>query len=286
MIPNPATFGSTGRQIHRIGLGAMPLSIQGRPDEDSARRVIHEALDAGIELIDTANVYCLDDDDLGHNERLIGEVVRSRGSAQALVASKGGMRRPGGRWEVDGRPEFLRQSCERSLQALGLETIPLYYLHTVDPRVPLEESVGELVQLRAAGRIQHIGVSNVNRGQLDAARTLAPIAAVQNRCSPFEQQDLRNGLVDHCAASGIAYVPYSPVGGGRGKARLGHSDVLTEIAAEHGTTVYRVALAWLLEKGMHVFPIPGASRVESVRDSATAVKVELQPDEISRLDAL
>lgn len=286
MIPNPSTFGSTGRQIHRIGLGAMPLSIQGRPDEATAKRVIHEAMDAGIELIDTANVYCLDDDDIGHNERLIGEVVKERGSAHAIVASKGGMRRPQGRWEVDGSPAFLRQSCERSLQALGMESIPLYYLHTVDPRVPIEESVGELVQLRAAGKVQHIGVSNVDRGQLEAARTIAPVAAVQNRCSPFEQQDLRNGLVAHCASADIAYVPYSPVGGGRGRARLEQSGVLNEIAAGHGTSVYRVALAWLLEKGMNVFPIPGASRIESVRASATAVKVELHPDDIEQVDAL
>ncbi len=162
----------------------------------------------------------------------------------------------------------------------------LYYLHAVDRAVPFLDSVGELVRLVDEGKIEHIGLSNVSARELDEALALTPIAAVQNRCNVLERRDFDNGLVARCRERGIAYVPYSPVGGHFGHRRVGEEPTLARIAAKHGTTPYVVALAWLLARGEHVLPIPGASKTSSATSSLTAMRVALDSDDLAALDAV
>lgn len=280
-------IGGSGIRVRAVGLGAMPLSIEGRPEEARALEIIGAFVAEGGDFIDTANVYCLDDSDIGHNERLIRKALARIGAGdRVVVATKGGLCRPAGRWETDGRPEFLRRSCEASLSDLGVECISLYQLHAVDPKVPLEESLGELVRLREEGKIRHIGLSNVGPAQLEAALAVTPIASVQNRCHPLRKRDFANGMVASCAARGVAYIPHSPVGGHHGHVRLPGLPLLQELARRHGTSPYCIALAWHLAKGPHIIPIPGASKVGSITDSSRALALRLSAAEVAAIDAL
>jgi aryl-alcohol dehydrogenase-like predicted oxidoreductase len=277
--------GNTGLRVNSIGLGGMPLSIQGRPDERTGLAVIIAFVENGGDFIDTAISYCLDNTDLGHNERLIAKALGALGRRDVTVATKGGLTRPGGRWEVDASPQWLRHCCEQSARDLGAP-IPLYYLHAVDDAVPLADSVGELVKLRNEGKITHIGLSNVSAKQLDEALRLTPIAAVQNRCNLFDRRDFDNGLIERCRELGIAYVPYSPVGGHSGHRRVAQDVTLARLAAKHSTTPYVIALAWLLASGPHVLPIPGASKVASATSSLRAADVVLDAADLEALAAL
>jgi aryl-alcohol dehydrogenase-like predicted oxidoreductase len=276
-------IGNTGISVNAIGLGAMPLSIQGRPDERTALAVIDSFLDAGGDFIDTAISYCFDNHDLGHSERLIAKALAARGRKDVIVATKGGLTRPDGRWEVDADPVWLRRCCEQSVRDLG-GPIPLYYLHAVDTLVPFADSLGALVRLRDAGLIGAIGLSNVSAKQLDEAFEITPIAAVQNRCNFYERRDLDSGLVERCRQAHVAYVPYSPVGGQFGHHRLGRDAALVEIAAKHESSAYAVALAWLLERGEHIVPIPGASKVASIEDSLRATAITLDAADLDALN--
>ncbi|HEV8324670.1 MAG TPA: aldo/keto reductase [Myxococcota bacterium] len=279
-------LGPGGPDVSAIGLGGMPLSIVGRPDEDQGVRVIHAAIDAGMTLVDTADVYCLDDADLGHNERLIARAVHERSGRQhVVVATKGGLERPRGAWTTNGRPEHLRAACERSLQALGVQAIELYQLHAPDDAVPFADSVGALAALRAAGKIVHVGLSNVDVAEIDEARAIVPIATVQNRCNPFDATSFENGVVAHCEALGIAFLAHSPVGGHRGHARVAADPVLAAVARRRGATPYQVCLAWLLALSPAVVPIPGASRPASARSSAAAAEVHLDDADLAELQA-
>lgn len=278
---------STGLRFKAIGLGAMPLSISGRPDEAQAFAVIEAFIAGGGDFIDTANVYCLDDDDIGHNERLIQQALSQLGiSERVMVATKGGLRRPGGAWIVDGDPNGLRLSCERSLQALKTDCIGLYQLHAVDPKLDFRHSLEALIKLQEEGKIRYIGLSNVSPAQLEQALSLALIASVQNRCNLFDKRDFRNGLIDFCQARRITYIPYSPVGGGHGHIRLAQEPLLLQLAAQYEATPQRIALAWLLHKGQHILPIPGASKVASIRDSLQATHLTLSPEDIAAMDQL
>lgn len=277
---------STGISVSAIGLGCMPLSLEGRPSKREAIRVLHAAFEAGVSLVDTADVYCIDDNDIGHNERLIAAALAKwPGRAKITVATKGGLVRPGGAWICRGNPRHLRAACEASLKALGVDAITLYQLHAPDDDVPLEESVGALADLRREGKIQHIGLSNVGLAELRRARAMAPIVSVQNRLSIFDRQDLRSGLVDACAAEGLAYLAYGPVGGMKGKVRTAQDGLLRELAEARGVSTFRIALAWLLERSPSIIPIPGATRAASIVDSAAAADLELTGDERARLDA-
>ncbi|MCB9569041.1 MAG: aldo/keto reductase [Myxococcales bacterium] len=277
---------STGISVSAIGLGCMPLSLEGRPSKREAIRVLHAAFEAGVSLVDTADVYCIDDNDTGHNERLIAAALAKwPGRAKITVATKGGLVRPGGAWICRGNPRHLRAACEASLKALGVDAITLYQLHAPDDDVPLEESVGALADLRREGKIQHIGLSNVGLAELRRARAMAPIVSVQNRLSIFDRQDLRSGLVDACAAEGLAYLAYGPVGGMKGKVRTAQDGLLRELAEARGVSTFRIALAWLLERSPSIIPIPGATRAASIVDSAAAADLELTGDERARLDA-
>ena len=263
----------------------MPLSIQNRPDERTALAVIEAFIAAGGDHIDTASSYCIDEHDFGHNERLIAKALRKSGRTDVVVATKGGLTRPDGRWEVDCSPQWLRQCCEQSASTLGAP-IPLYYLHTVDPAVPLAESIGELVRLRDEGKIAAIGLSNVNTRHIDEALRMTPIAAVQNRCNVLDRRDFDTGLVARCRELDIAYVPYSPVGGHSGHRRHDQYPTLTRIGDKHGTTPYVIALAWLLAQGPHIVPIPGATKTTSIESSLTAPRVRLDAEDLAALPAL
>lgn len=278
---------SSGLHFAAIGLGAMPLSISGRPDEAQAFAVIEAFVEGGGNFIDTANVYCLDDDDIGHNERLIRAALSQFGlTDRVFVATKGGLRRPRGAWIVDGDPGWLRTSCERSLQALRTDCIGLYQLHAVDPKTDFNRSLEALIKLQEEGKIRHIGLSNISSAQLEQALSLTLIASVQNHCNVFDKRDFHNGLIDFCQARQITYIPYSPVGGHNGHSRLSREPLLLQLAAKYEATPHRVALAWLLHKGQHILPIPGASKIASIRDSLQAVNLSLSAEDIAALDRL
>lgn len=277
-------LGRTKHRVSAIGLGGMPLSIAGRPSPGVGHAVIHAALDAGVTFIDTADVYCESHVDIGHNERLIAAALKThRLGREVLVATKGGLERPDGAWTRNGRPKHLRAACEASLRALGVEAIALYQLHAPDPDVPFEESVGALSDLRDAGKIQHVGLSNVDVEQIDVAREIVEITSVQNRCNPFDRDAFTTGVVAACEAHRITFLPYSPVGGHWGKSRTAASALLAEVGARHGATAYEICLAWLLAQSPWICPIPGASRPESIISSARAASIALAPEDLARL---
>jgi len=265
----------------------MPLSIQGRPDDEAAAvRVVHAALEAGMTLIDTADAYCLDDSDLGHNERLIATALRTWTGAKGgvMVATKGGVTRPRGAWDRDASPAHLRQACDRSLKVLGVERIDLYQLHAPDPKVPFAESVGALGDLQRSGKIRWIGLSNVSVGEIEEARRQVTVVTVQNRLNPFFREAIDTGVVAYCAGPGIGFLAYSPVGGGRLNRKLPAHPTLQPIAARHGVSPHAVVLAWVLAQAPTVIVIPGARTVEHARDSATAAGVVLSADELAAID--
>jgi aryl-alcohol dehydrogenase-like predicted oxidoreductase len=278
-------LGSSGIEVNPIGLGGMPLSIRNRPDESIGVRVIHAALDAGMDFIDTADVYCLDDQEIGHNERLIAKALSDWSGPPPIVATKGGLERPDGAWTKNGRPDALKRACERSLRALEVETITLYQLHAPDPAVPFEDSVGALADLKKEGKIENVGLSNVSVAEIDRARKIVDIASVQNRCNPFDRRSFSEGVVKHCETLGIAFLPYSPVGGSRGKSEVKGDPFLNEIAARHDASPFEIALAWLLKKSEIAIPIPGASKPQNARSSAKAMTIELEPADLFQLDA-
>ena len=270
-----------------IGYGGMHLSITDRPPEAQGIRVIHAALDAGMTLIDTANAYCLDAADTGHNERLIARALREWPGPREriVVATKGGIVRGGGRWDRDGRPASLAAACEASLKALGVEQIALYQFHAPDPAVPFEESVGALVDLQRAGKIRWIGLSNVSVEQIRRAEALGPIATVQNRLNPYFREALFDGVVRHCGERGIGFLAYSPTGGGRLTRKLPAHPVLAAMAARRGVTAHQLCLAWVLAQGPSVLAIPSARKTEHAMDSAAAGSLDLGPEELSAISA-
>lgn len=273
--------------VPAIGYGGMHLSIVDRPPEPEALAVLAAALDLGITLLDTADVYCLDDGDLGHNERLIAAALRAwRGPReQVIVATKGGLTRPGGRWERNGRPEHLRAACERSLRALGVERLDLYQLHAVDPQVPLEESVGALADLQRAGKIRWVGLSNVSVDEIRRAERIVPVTTVQNRLNPWFREALEGGVVAYCAERGIGFLAYSPTGGGRLTKKLPSHPLLARLAPELGFTAHELALAWVLAQGPTVIAIPSARRIEHLRSSVRAGRITLSHADLDAITA-
>jgi len=281
------SLGPGAPEVSAIGFGGMPLSIQGRPDDERAAvRVIQAALDAGITLIDTANVYCLDDDDIGHNERLIAKALREWSGPKdtVILATKGGLTRPQGRWERDAHPTRLVRACERSLEALGVDCIDLYQLHAPDPNVPLADSVGALADLQRDGKIRWIGLSNVTVADIETAAWIVDVVTVQNRLNPFFGEAPHDGVIAHCASRGIGYLAYSPVGGGRLNKKLPSHPALRPIAERLGISPHAVVIAWVLAQGPTVIPIPGARTVEHALDSLAALDVELSAADLRAID--
>ncbi|KJY42721.1 aldo/keto reductase [Streptomyces sp. NRRL B-1568] len=285
-------LGST--TVSAIGLGAMPLSIEHRPDEERAVATIHAALDAGITLIDTADSYHWHADERGHNELLIARALARYGgdTSDVLVATKGGRGRPGdGGWTVTGTPAHLKHAAEASLKRLGVEAIGLYQLHKPDPDVPWAESVGALRELLDAGTIRAAGISNVTTGQIREAHAILgdALVSVQNQYSPAVRDT--EPELELSTRLGLAFLPWSPLGGISRSSLDGPSGPTSvgtafhHIAAERGVSPQQIALAWLLARSPAVIPVPGASRPASIQDSAKATEVELEAAELAELEA-
>ncbi|MFF7082209.1 aldo/keto reductase [Streptomyces lavendulae] len=286
------TIGDT--TVSAIGLGAMPLSIEHRPDEARAIATVHAALDAGITLIDTADSYHWHADETGHNELLIARALARYGgdTSDVLIATKGGRGRPGdGSWTVTGSPAHLKRAAEASARRLGVDAIGLYQLHKPDPAVPWAESVGALRELLDAGVIRAAGISNVSTGQIREAHEILGdgLVSVQNRYSAAVRDS--EPEVRLSARLGLAFLPWSPLGGISRSSLDGPSGQTSadtafhHIAADHGVSPQQVALAWLLARSPAVIPVPGASRPASVRDSARAATLRLSAEELTRLEA-
>jgi aryl-alcohol dehydrogenase-like predicted oxidoreductase len=276
-------------EVSAIGLGGMPMSIEGRPDETRSIATIHAALEVGITLIDTADAYHMTATDVGHNESLIAKALASYGgdTSDVLVATKGGHLRPGdGSWTLDGSPAHLREACEASLKRLGVDAIGLYQFHRPDPATPYEESVGAIRDLLDEGKIRMAGISNANPVQIRQANDIlgGRLVSVQNQFSPaFRSSEPE---LDLCDELGIAFLPWSPLGGITNAGDLGTKHpAFHQIANELGISPQKLTLAWMLAKSPYVIPIPGSSRPETIRDSYTAVDVKLTPEQVAALDA-
>jgi aryl-alcohol dehydrogenase-like predicted oxidoreductase len=283
MIVRP--LGPGAGTVPAVGYGGMHLSIQDRPPEADALRVLGAVLDAGVTLLDTADAYCLDDREVGHNERLIARALAAHPARdEVVVATKGGVVRTGGRWDADGRPDHLRAACDRSLRALGVERIALYQLHAPDPAVPFEESVGALAELRRAGKIRWVGLSNVSVAQIRSAEAIVPVTTVQNRLNPFFREALGTGALQYCTGRGIGFLAYSPVGGGRLNRKLPDHPVLGPMARRLGVSAHALALAWVLAQSAAVLVIPSARRVEHALDSLRAADLVLAAADLAAID--
>jgi aryl-alcohol dehydrogenase-like predicted oxidoreductase len=281
--------GANAVRVSAIGLGEMPLSIEGRPDEAQAIRTIHAALDAGMTLIDTADAYSLGGSDTGHGERLVAKALATYGgdASEVLVATKGGHLRPGdGSWTRDGRPEYLKGACEASLKALGVEAIGLYQYHRPDPNVAYADSIGAIKELLDEGKILLAGISNANVEQIKLADEIlgGRLASVQNQFAPNFRSSEEE--LEFTRERGIAFLPWSPLGGiGRADEIERKFPAFAELAQARGISPQQLTLAWMLAKGDNVIPIPGSSRPETAQASAAAADIELTSDEVARLDA-
>ncbi len=279
------TLGS--RTVSAIGLGGMPMSIEGRPDAARSVATIHAALDAGVTLIDTADSYHRDAGEVGHNEELIAGALRTYSGdvSDVLVATKGGHVRPGdGSWLVDSSPAHLKQAAQESARRLGVEAIGLYQLHRPDPTVPYAESLGAIADLVDAGTVVMAGISNATVEQIDLAREILGdrLVSVQNQFSPAFRSS--QGELEHCAALGLAFLPWSPLGGITRAGALGERHgAFREVAERHGVSPQQVTLAWELALAPVVLPIPGASRPASIEDSVLAADLVLTDDEVATL---
>lgn len=277
------------RTVSAIGLGGMPMSIEGRPDEARSVSAIHAAIDAGVTLIDTADAYHLNPGETGHNELLITRAVASySGPAdkdEVLVASKAGSLRPGdGSWHHNGDPAYLKQATKASAQRLGVDSIGLHQFHRPDPKVPFADSVGAFADLLDEGVIRAAGLSNVNVDQIREAHEIlgGRLASVQNKFSPSFVSSYSE--LELCAELGVAFLAYSPLGGIARAADVGTDHApFQEVADARGISPQQAVLAWELSLSDAMIPIPGASRPSSILDSAGAGEIELTADEIAAL---
>jgi pyridoxine 4-dehydrogenase len=266
--------------VNRLGFGAMRLTGEGiwgwPPDHANALKVLRRAVELGVNLIDTADAYGPEVDEL-----LIAEALHPYPKG-LIIATKGGNTRPGpGQWVPNGRPEYLKQCVEKSLKRLRLERIDLYQLHRIDPKVPIEESLGALKEMRDAGKIRHVGLSEVSPQEIERARKVVPIVTVQNQYN-IGNRKWENTLI-FCEKERLGFMPWSPVGGNRG---LKSEHELEAAAKEHGATVYQLAIAWLLHRSPVMLPIPGTSSVAHLEENMAAAKVELTPAEWEKIEKL
>ncbi len=277
-IPNAAAAGTISiggdLTVNRMGFGAMRITGQGvwgpPADRDQAKAALRQAIELGVNFIDTADSYG------PHvSEEIIAETLYPYAD-DLVIATKGGLTRPGpGRWDADGRPEYLREVCEGSLRRLRLEQIPLYQLHRPDPRVPVAESIGALVELKNEGKIRHIGVSNVSEDQLREMQKLTPVVSVQNRYNLGDRSS--EAMVDLCDAEDIVFLPWAPI-------QETDNLVPVRIAAERlGASDRQVALAWLLGRSAQILPIPGSGSAGHVADNVAAASLKLTSDEANAI---
>jgi pyridoxine 4-dehydrogenase len=258
--------------VNRMGFGAMRITGNGvwgdPPDIDRAKATLRRVVELGVTFIDTADSYGPE-----VSERLIAETLYPYPD-DLVIATKGGLVRPGpGRWDADGRPEHLREACEGSLRRLRLDQIPLYQFHRPDPRVPLAESLGELVRLKDEGKIRHIGISNVSESQLRAAQQVTPIVSVQNRYNAADRKS--EAMVDLCEIEELAFLPWAPIQQADG------NPAVAEAAKRHDASPRQIVLAWLLARSPRMLPIPGSGSPEHVAANVAAASIELSADEVA-----
>jgi aryl-alcohol dehydrogenase-like predicted oxidoreductase len=260
--------------VRRMGFGAMRITGNGiwgdPPDEGQARATLRRVVELGVNFIDTADSYGPE-----VSERLIAEALYPYPD-DLVIATKGGMVRPGpSRWNPDGRPEHLRAACEGSLQRLRLEQIPLYQLHRPDPKVPLADSLGTLVELKDEGKIAHIGVSNVSESQLRAAQQITPVVSVQNRYNVADRGS--ESMVDTSELEQIAFLPWAPI------QQADSNPAVAEAAKRHDASPRQIVLAWLLARSPQMLPIPGTGSPEHAEANVAAASIELSPDEVAAI---
>jgi aryl-alcohol dehydrogenase-like predicted oxidoreductase len=265
--------------VRRLGFGAMRLcgpGIWGEPEDPAAAEaVLRRVVEVGINLIDTADAYGPE-----VNERQIYSALYPYPD-DLVIATKGGLVRPGpGRWDRNGRPRHLREACEGSLRRLGVDTIDVYQFHRPDSRVPFEDSVWALAELRDEGKIRHVGLSNVGVREIELALDIVPIVSVQNRYNLTDRTS--EAVLETCEREGIAFIPWFPLATGD-LARPGGD--LDEIASSHDATPAQVALAWLLAKSPVMLPIPGTSSVQHLEENVAAAELELSEEEVAALSS-
>ena len=265
--------------VNRLGFGAMRLTGEGiwgwPPDRENALKVLRRAVELGVNLIDTADAYGPETDEL-----LIAEALYPYPKG-LVIATKGGNTRPGpNQWVPDGRPEYLKQCVDKSLKRLRLERIDLYQLHRVDPKVPMEDSLGALKETQSAGKIRHIGLSEVSPEQVERARKVVPIVTVQNRYNITDRK--WDNTLTYCEKERIGFMPWAPVGGTRGMTNT----ALEQAAKDHGVTIYQLGLAWLLHRSPVMLPIPGTSSLAHLEENIAALKIQLSAEEWKRINAL
>jgi len=278
----------------------MRLSTEPDRDEAKAIEVLHAAFDAGVTLLDTADAYCWNDSDTGHNERLIARALAGwtgppslartgsgygeAGSRRITVATKGGITRPDGRWQTDGRAKHLAAACEASCRALDVSRIDLYQLHAPDPRTPLATSVRALARLQRDGLIKAIGLCNVTVGQIEEARRIAEIESIQVEASRWHDAALLGGVAEYCDANRLRLLAYRPLGGRKARARTLADPVLNEVAARHHATPFEIALAWLAGQSPMIVPLPGVTRVETAQSAVRASRIQLTAEDQRALE--
>jgi aryl-alcohol dehydrogenase-like predicted oxidoreductase len=280
MATNPTFTLGGDLTVNRLGFGAMRITGQGiwgwPPDRQNALKILRRAVELGVNLIDTADAYGPETSEL-----LIAQALHPYPPG-LVIATKGGLMRPGpGQWVPNGRPEHLKQAVEGSLKRLQLERIDLYQLHSVDPKVPIEDSLGALKQMQDTGKIRHVGLSNVEPHEIARARKIVPIVSVQNRYN-IEDRESENVLV-YCEKESLGFLPWFPIGGGGG---LKPENPLDAAAKAHGVSVVQIALAWLLERSPVMLPIPGTSSLQHLEENVAAAKLKLTPQEWNAIDAL
>jgi pyridoxine 4-dehydrogenase len=263
------------RTVRRMGYGARRLTgwgIWGWPkDRDNARAVLRRAVELGVNFIDTADSYGPD-----VSETLIGEALHPY-PADLVIATKAGLVRGGpNRWSPDGRPEHIREACEGTLARLKVDAIDVYQLHRPDPKVPLEDSLGTMVDLQRQGKVRQIGICNVNEKQLAQAQAITPIVSVQNRYNADDRES--DSVLERCQEQGIAFLPWRPVGGGGGV-----GERVEAVARARGATAAQVALAWLLSRSPVMLPIPGTASISHLEENVAAAALQLTPEELAAI---
>ena len=259
--------------VHRMGFGAMRITGPGilgdPPDLDQARATLRRVVELGVNFIDTADSYGPE-----VSERLIADALYPYPD-DLVIATKGGLLRPGaGRWKPDGRPEHLRAACEGSLRRLRLDRIPLYQFHRPDPRVPLAESLGALVELKDEGKIRHIGVSNVSEDQLRQAQRITPVVSVQNRYNATDRAS--EAVLEVCELEQLAFLPWAPI-------QQADTPAVAEVAKRHDASPRQIVLAWLLARSRQVLPIPGTGSPGHAEANIAAASIELSLDEVDAI---
>ena len=299
------TLGKSGLSVSALGLGCMAMTpLYGTPDPEEAVRTVHAAIDAGVTMIDTADMY-----GGGKNEELVGRALAGRRDKIKLATKFGNIRLPDGSRTVNGKPDYVPQACEASLKRLGVEVIDLYYLHRVDPDVAIEETVGAMARLVEAGKVRHIGLSEAGVRTIERAHAAHPVAALQTEYS-LATRDVEAEILPTCRRLGIGFVAYAPLSRGllSGQYRsvddlaendrrrdmprfsadnihdnVARIDAIGAVARKHGVSPAAVAIAWVLAQGEDIVPIPGCSRRETLKDSLSALDLSLSADEVDAL---